>query len=167
MGQMRHGATRLKPKVAGCLAVGELRPITLLNTDYKILMGILARRLLRVLQEVLTSGQLCSVKGMSILTGAQEMMAVISYLDMNPRTKAALVSLDFWKAFDRVLVSFLEKVMKAMGFPKKFLNWVTMCHKGATTRFLLKRMTRIVNVAFSLRQGDPLALVLYLIYIEP
>merc|ERR1712055_1082840 len=166
-GQMRHGATRLKPKVAGCPAVNELRPITLLNTDYKILTGILARRVLRVLQEVLTSGQLCSVKGMSILTGAMEMMAGVSYLDKHPRTKAALISLDFWKAFDRVLVSFLEKVMKAMGFPKKFINWVTMCHKGATTRFLLKNMTRGINVAFSLRQGDPLALVLYLIYIEP
>ena len=81
---MRHGATRLKPKVAGCPAVGELRPITLLNTDYKILMGILVKRLLQVIQEVLTSGQLCSVKDMSILTGVQEMMAVICHLDLYP-----------------------------------------------------------------------------------
>ena len=64
-------------------------------------------------------------------------------------------------------MSFLEKVMKEMGFPKKFIYWVTMCHKGAMTRFLLKNMRRVVEVAFSLRQGDPLALVLYLIYIEP
>ena len=106
VGQMRHGATRLKPKVAGCPAVGELRPITLLNTDYKILMGILARRLLRVIQEVLTSGQLCSVKKMSILTEAQEMVAVISYLEQNPKMKAALLNLNLWKAYNRVLVSF-------------------------------------------------------------
>ena len=135
---MRHGATMLKPKVAGVAAVGELRPITLLNTDYKILMGILERQLVLVIQEVLTSEKLCSVKNMSILTGAHEMMAVISYLDQHPRMKAALLNLDFWKAFDRVFVSFLEKVVKAMGFLKKFINWVAMCHKGATTRFLLK-----------------------------
>ena len=74
------------------------------------------------------SGQLCSVKDMSILTGAQEMMAVISYLDLYPKVKGALLSLVFWKAFDWVLVSFLEKVSKAMGFPKKFINWVATCH---------------------------------------
>ena len=64
------------------------------------------------------------------------------------------MSLDFWKAFDQVVVSFLEKVLKVMGFPKKFINWVAMCHRGAL----------VVNIAFSLRQGDPLALILY---IEP
>ena len=95
------------------------------------------------------------------------MMAVISYLDQHPRMKAALLNLDFWKAFDWVLVSFLEKVLKAMGFPKKFINWVAMCHKGAMTRFLLKNMSRVVNVSFSVRQGDSLALVLYILYVEP
>ena len=94
-------------------------------------------------------------------------MAVISYPDLHPRMKAALLNLDFWKAFDWVLVSFLEKVLEAMGFPKKFIIWVAMCHKGATTRFLLKNMSKVVQVSFSVRQGDPLALVLYMLYVEP
>ena len=85
-------------------------------------------------------------------------MAVISYLDMNPRTKAALVSLDFWKAFDRVLVTFLEKVMKAMGFPKKFLNWVTMCHKGATTRFFIKEDDKNSKCGLFSEAGGPFGL---------
>ena len=54
-----------------------------------------------------------------------------------------------------------------MGFPKKFINWVAMCHKGAMTRFLLKNMSKVVQVSFSVRQGDPLALVLYMLYVEP
>ena len=33
----REGVTRLCPKVTGVPTVEELRPITLLNTDYKIL----------------------------------------------------------------------------------------------------------------------------------
>ena len=81
-------------------------------------MRILAKRLLQGIQEVLTSGQLCSVKDMSILTGVQEMIAVISYLDQHPKMKAALLNLEFWKAFDRMLVSFLEKVLKAWVSPR-------------------------------------------------
>ena len=39
------GATRLTPKVAGVPGVDELRPITLLNCDYKILSKVLVRRI--------------------------------------------------------------------------------------------------------------------------
>jgi hypothetical protein len=37
----RHGATRLASKVDGVPAVTELRPITLLNCDYKISQSVL------------------------------------------------------------------------------------------------------------------------------
>ena len=41
----RHGATRLASKVDGVPAVTELRPITLLNCDYKILAKCFVKRL--------------------------------------------------------------------------------------------------------------------------
>ena len=41
----KHGATRLGPKVEGTPRVDQLRPITLLNLDYKILSKILTNRL--------------------------------------------------------------------------------------------------------------------------
>ena len=39
----KHGVTRLAPKVDGIPSVDELRPITLLNCDYKILSKWLVR----------------------------------------------------------------------------------------------------------------------------
>ena len=66
-----------------------------------------------------------------------------------------------------MLISFLEKVLKAMGFPKKFINWVAMCHKGAMTRFMLKNMLKVVQVSYSVGEGDPLPWVLYILYVEP
>ena len=53
----RHGATRLGPKVEGV----QLRPITLLCLDYKILSKILTNRLLGVMGEVVKSWHSCSV----------------------------------------------------------------------------------------------------------
>ena len=80
---------------------------------------------------------------------------------------ACLISLDFFKAYDRVMVSFLLMVMKKMNFSDKFCSWVKMLHHGAKTRFILQSLTRAIQVSFSIRQGDPLAMLLYIIYIEP
>ena len=42
-----------------------------------------------------------------------------------------------------------------------------MLHEGAKTRFILSGLTRAIEVLFSIRQGDPLAMLLYIIYVEP
>ena len=42
-----------------------------------------------------------------------------------------------------------------------------MMHRGAKTRFILNGLTRAIEVLFSIRQGDPLAMPLYILYIEP
>ena len=42
-----------------------------------------------------------------------------------------------------------------------------MLHAGAKTRCILQWLTEAINVSFSIRQGDPLAMLLYIIYIEP
>ena len=42
-----------------------------------------------------------------------------------------------------------------------------MLHEGARTRFILGSLTAAIEVRFSIRQGDPLAMILYIIYIEP
>ena len=57
--------------------------------------------------------------------------------------------------------------MERMGFGFKFLSWIDMLHSGARTRFILAKLTDPIDVAFSIRQGDPLAMLLYIIYVEP
>ena len=42
-----------------------------------------------------------------------------------------------------------------------------MLHDGSNTRFLLNFLTDPIRVLFSIRQGDPLSMLLYIIYIEP
>ena len=64
-------------------------------------------------------------------------------------------------------MDFLIKVMKKMNFGDLFTDWIAMLHKGAKTRFILSGLTRAIEVLFSIRQGDPLAMLLYIVYIEP
>ena len=42
-----------------------------------------------------------------------------------------------------------------------------MLHQGARTKFILDFLTKDIAVSFSVRQGDPLAMLLYVIYVEP
>ena len=80
---------------------------------------------------------------------------------------ACLISLDYFKAYDRVLVSFLLLVMNKMGFGPKFCNWIKMLHDDAKTKFILSGLTTAIDICFSIRQGDPLSMILYIIHIEP
>ena len=162
----RHGATRLASKVDGVPAVTELRPITLLNCDYKILSKCFVKRLVPVMPEVILSGQLCSVGDKNILFGVCNLISSVEYVSLH-KVPAFLVSYDMYKAYDRVMLSYLVKVMQVMNFPSTFIDWILMLHEGATTRFILKFLTDPIKVLFSIRQGDPLSMLLYIIYIEP
>ena len=80
---------------------------------------------------------------------------------------ACLLSLEFFKAYDRVYLKFLFTVMKKMGLGEKFIAWIEMLHADAKTCFLLANLTDPILLSFSIRQGDPLAMLLYIIYVKP
>ena len=118
----KHGATRLVSKVDGIPTVNQLRPITLLNQDYRLLSGILAKRLTSILGTICKSNQSCSVPGANICSSA---LNVISTIEGIARSNGfgALLSLDLFKAYDRVSLSFLKEVLLAMNIPQKFINF--------------------------------------------
>ena len=160
------GATRLSSKVLGVPQVDELRPLTLLNCDYRILSKFFVRRMKPVLPFVIKSGQLCTVGKKNILFGVNNILSSVMFIKER-KLGAFLLSLDFFKAYDRVLVDYLVIVMKKMNFSKKFCSWIKMLHLDARTRFILGSLTRSIRVSFSIRQGDPLSMLLYIVYIEP
>ena len=116
----RHGATRLGPKVEGVPRVDQLRPITLLCLDYKILSKIITNRLLGMMGEVVKSGQSCSVPNQNILFGGHNILSVIQYIEKYGG-RGAVVSYDLYKAYDRVALPFLYLVMERMKFPPSFI----------------------------------------------
>ena len=54
-----------------------------------------------------------------------------------------------------------------MQYTISFIQWIQMLHKLHSTCFLLNFLTQPMKVVFSIRQGDPLSMLLYIIYIEP
>ena len=110
-----EGVTRLCPKVDGIPSVEELRPITLLNCDYKLLSKWFVLKLRPKLPLIIKSGQLCSVGRKNILFGVSNIISSILTIQQR-KSQACLINLDFYKAYDRVVLSFLLRVMEAMKF---------------------------------------------------
>ena len=148
----------------------ELRPITLFQTDYRLLSKCLAVRLHSVMSEVVDPGQLgvaAQGKGGGILTGLYSMLSLIDYVNSN-NLKAYVASFDNMKAYDRASTAYLDKVTEKMGFPPLFRSWLKMLHKGATTKLILPSgLSREIKVSFSFRQGDCIAGDLYCLTLEP
>lgn len=163
---MKEGVTKLIPKVTGVPKVTDLRPITLLSCEYKLLSKILVNRLNPVLSNFLTPSQLCGKQNQNILFGALELISCIDYVNTK-NLNGYLISFDFFKAFDKCTISFTLTVMRKMGFSPTFINWIKNLHTDTNTCFILDNLTRKIFFSDNLRQGDPLASPLFLISIEP
>ena len=151
--------------------VTELRPITLLQVDYRLLSKCLAMRLKMVIEEVVDPRQLGTASpgnaGGSILTGVYDILSSIDLVNQQNR-QAFLASFDNMKAYDRSSIVYLDKVTERMAFPPLFRAWLKMLHRDATTRLLLiSGLSREIPVSFSFRQGDSIAGDLYCITQEP
>ena len=167
------GLTRLISKVSPQVPrVTELRPITKLNVDYKLLASCLARRMRSVMHHVILSRQLAT-PGRDIMEGAHNIMSTIAYVrnkfKIDGKTGGFVASYDMVKAFDLVDVTYTEKVMLSMNFSKKFCAWFKMLHKDATTKLILRngKLSAPIQLQTSLRQGCPLAMPAYVIQYEP
>ncbi len=164
--EMRKGVTRLLPKTEGVPTVEKVRPITMLIPDYSIKSRLLTNRLSGVMEDIIKSSQLCNSKKVNIQTGVHNILSTIEYVNMK-NLPGALLSFDMSKAFDRCYIPFVCKVLEKMNFPEKFIDVILDMHTNISTCFLLNGLSPEVNLIFSIRQGDPIAMPLYTIYMEP
>ena len=105
----------------------DYRPITLLNTELKILARVLANRLQRVISDLIGPEQTFAVKGRSIQDNLHLIREVLEGIEDD--TEAALISLDQSKAFDRVDHRFLASVLETAGFQPEFRRWISMMYQ--------------------------------------
>ena len=152
--------------------VTELRPITRLNVDYKLLSKCLASRTRLALPEVVRSRQMV-VPGLNIMEGVHNILSAIQYIEKKHHETGEfgglVASYDEVKAYDVSRSAYVDLVLDKMNFGEKFRRWVLMLTHSATTRILLPRgrLSRPIHLSISLRQGDPFSLIAFEIQFEP
>jgi hypothetical protein len=120
MGPQQYGILVCIPKTDSPNIPADYRPITLLNTDYKILARVVASRLRPTLSEVLHRSQHCGLPGNAIFAVMANVRDAIAYVE---RTHAPLciISLDFTVAFDNISHISLFRMLQNYGYSTRFI----------------------------------------------
>ena len=108
------------------------RPISLLNTDYKIITKCIAIRLKRVLPSIIHVNQSGFMKDRYIGFNIRLLLDLIEYAE-NQHKPGMIFSIDFEKAFDSVSWEFLEKCIDYFNFGDSFKNWVKIITTDITS----------------------------------
>lgn len=149
--------------------VRSYRPISLLNYDYKLLARILKARLENVMRQhrIIGSVQKCANPEGNIYQATLALKDRIAQLIKN-KQRAKLVSFDLEQAFDRVRRSFLHRTMCSLGINADFVQLLSQIADVSSSRLMINgHLSAPFPIQRSVRQGDPLSMHLFVLYLHP
>lgn len=131
----------LIPKINSLLKIIDFWPISLCNMVYKIISKVLANRLKRILTKVIDESQSAFMPSRSITDNVLVAFEMMHCIDQRRKGKKAFmaVKLDMSNAYDRVEWSYLEAMMRRMGFHKKCIALMMMCVSTVSYLILINR----------------------------
>ena len=156
-----------KGKGADKAQPASYRPITLLNTDYKLAARVIASRLGALLNHVVDSTQTGFLPQRWI---GDNILAHLETIDFHQYSQqpGVLLFLDFEKAFDRLDRPWMERCMAAVGFGAGAQRWVSLLHAGTTARVAFNGWhTARFPVQSGVFQGSPLSPLLFVLAVQP
>lgn len=144
------------------------RPLTLLNTDVKLIMLVIAARLQRPLEYLIDITQSAFLASRDIADNVRYAQGLAARLQELGLPGWLLMS-DLHKAYDSVDRGWLVAVMRAMGLRTEgVVRWAQILLAGTTARV---RLNRYVGAAFpvtsSLAQGSAVSCVEWVIVLQP
>ena len=145
----------------------DFRPISLIHSFAKLFAKVLARRLSPHMNDLVRLNQSAFISGRLIHENFKAVQLTTSILHRK-RIPSALFKVDIAKAFDSVNWSFLLAILRHMGFPRRWINWISLLLSTTSTKIILNGQPgkRIIHVR-GLRQGVPLSPLLFVLAMEP
>ncbi len=142
-------------------------PITLLNSDYKLLVKALATHFGPAIQHVVDPTQTAFVPGRWIGDNVLCHLEEVEYLQQTGQP-GCMVFLDFSKAYDRLSRPCVLDCMSNMGFGERACKWVSIVlqNTSATAAFNGWQSSSFPELS-GVQQGSPLSPLLYVLAAQP
>ena len=139
------------------------RPISLSNTDYKILAFVLANRLHKVIDRIISNEQTAYIKKRFIGENIRILLDTIEYFERK-NEPVVILFLDFEKAYDSIEWEFIFISLSKFGFQEKFINWVKILYKKPSFSIKINGwMSANFEPHRGIRQGCPVSCLISVI----
>ena len=155
---------RLIPKVGkDPRVISNLRPITLSNTDHKLITKTYSKKLTKIVSCSIGEEQTAYIPGRLINDNVRSMLMTIDL----PNVDGILVSLDAKKAFDSVDHRYIAKCLEVFGL-KSFVPIFSVLYKNLRSDIILNRkVVKGFDILKGVKQGDALSCIIFIMCIEP
>ncbi|KAJ1518795.1 hypothetical protein ONE63_011592 [Megalurothrips usitatus] len=175
----REGVIVLVPKVSKPVRVGDLRPVTLVNVDGKLVSRIMARRMTGWQGRLLHPTQVRGGADRNIHGALADVRDVVSVVGTAAKKKsrkkkagseagACVVALDISGAFNTVKWDYMWRVLRMYGVGESVIELIKSMYEGATTRVRVNgRLTAVFRPRRGIRQGCPWSMLLFNVVIAP
>ena len=135
------------------------RPISILNSDYKLLAKCLATRLKTILSEIISCDQTGFIKGRYI---GENIQLALNMIDYDPTGFMLLADIE--KAFDKLEWSYMFQALRYFNFGDELISWVKLLYADIYSCVVNNgHASEFFKVTRGVRQGCPLSPLLFII----
>jgi hypothetical protein len=165
--QQKHGVIVCLLKICEPTTLADLRPITLLNTDYKMMAHIIVDRLRPIIAELLQQSQFCGVPGRTIFEAVATVREAIAQAEIT-RVPPCIIFLDFQEAFGRISHQYLFSILKSNGFSDCFIDRIRGMYEGAASSVQINgHIAGPIPIQCSVRKTCPMSMILFALCVDP
>ena len=142
------------------------RPISLLNTIYKIASGCIANRIKSVLDKIIDHDQTGFIEGRFIGENIRLIYDIMHYTEVH-NIPGLLLLVDFEKAFDSISWTFIDKVLDIFNFKDSIKSWIKTFYKNSMSAVIQNGyLSESFYLERGCRQGDPLSPYIFILCAE-
>lgn len=119
-----------------CNNMSNYRPITLLNSEYKLFTKVLSIKLVCSAPELINRYQAGFIPGRQITNQTKLIRMIIDHADIT-QTNGLIVVLDQEKAYDKIQHDYLWRVLETFQIPAQFITTIKYLDENAHTRVMV------------------------------